>query len=405
MVLGCPHGDRSSHQPIAMHKHLKEVPQVIVNAHEKLFTPVPMGPITLKHRIVMAPMTRQRSEQPGNVPGDLQLEYYTQRATDGGLIIAEGTAVSQLGHGGYGSPGLWTDGQVSGWARITESVHAKGAFMFAQLWHAGRLAHISSTGEAPVSPSVDPDFWNNPPGQASMVSTADGMQPPSPHRALHASEIDGIIGQFVTAAENAKTAGFDGIELHGAYGYLLDEFLQDGTNKRTDDYGGSLENRFRLLGDVLAATISVWGPNRVGVRLAPGGTFHGISDSDADTTFGYAADRLNEFELAYLHIIESRIDGFTLIAEDQGAVTTRRLRQRYHGTLLATGGFEPDTAEQTLVDGEADIIGFARHFISNPDLPERIRRDYPLSDYDHDTFYTPGAKGYIDYPTYGGARA
>src|ERR1700737_4772075 len=201
MVLGCPHGDRISRQPIAMHKHLKEVPQVIVNAHEKLFTPVPMGPITLKHRIVMAPMTRQRSEQPGNVPGDLQLQDYTQRASDGGLISAGGTAVSPLGHGGYGSPGLWTDDQVSGWTHITDAVHAKGAFMFAHLWHAGRLAHISSTGEASVAPSIDPDFWCHPAGPANMVSTSTGLQPPTPHRPPQREEREDIIGQFVTPAE------------------------------------------------------------------------------------------------------------------------------------------------------------------------------------------------------------
>jgi N-ethylmaleimide reductase len=233
-----------------------------------------------------------------------------------------------------------------------------------------------------------------------MVSTVDGMQAPSPHRELHADEIEGVIDDFVTAAEHAKAAGFDGIELHGAYGYLLDQFLQDGTNKRTDRYGGSFENRFRLLAEVLEATLSVWGPNRVAVRLAPGSTFHGISDSDPDALFGYVAERLNDFPLAYLHVIESRIDGFTLIDEDRGAVTTHNLRKRYRGVLMSTGGFDPDTAEATLAGGDADVIGFARHFISNPDLPSRIRRNYPLSGYDRDTFYTFDARGYTDYPAY-----
>jgi N-ethylmaleimide reductase len=370
------------------------------NGHPILFIPIQIGPITLNHRVVMAPMTRQRSEQPGNIPGALQLEYYSQRASVGGLIIAEGTAVSALGHGGYGSPGWWTDEQVAGWAHITEAVHAKGAFIFGQLWHAGRLAHLSSTGQAPVAPSVDPEFWSNPPGPASMVSTVDGMQAPSPHRELQADEIEGVIDDFVTAAEHAKAAGFDGIELHGAYGYLLDQFLQDGTNKRTDRYGGSFENRFRLLAEVLEATLSVWGPNRVAVRLAPGSTFHGISDSDPDALFGYVAERLNDFPLAYLHVIESRIDGFTLIDEDRGAVTTHNMRKRYRGVLMSTGGFDPDTAEATLAGGDADVIGFARHFISNPDLPSRIRRNYPLSGYDRDTFYTFDARGYTDYPAY-----
>lgn len=204
------------------------------NGTKKLFTPTHIGPTTLKHRIVMAPMTRQRSHWPSNVPSDLQVEYYTQRSSEGGLIIAEGTAVSHRGHGGKGSPGLWTKDQVSGWRRVTDAVHAKGGFIFAQLWHAGRLSHVSTSGETPVAPSVDPDFWINPASPANLVSTSDGLVPPSPHRALDVAEIPGVIDEYRIAAHNAKAAGFDGVELHSAYGYLLDEFLQDISNHRTD---------------------------------------------------------------------------------------------------------------------------------------------------------------------------
>jgi len=370
------------------------------NGANKLFTPVQIGPTTLKHRVVMAPMTRQRSHWPSNVPSDLQVEYYTQRSSDGGLIIAEGTAVSHRGHGGKGSPGLWTDEQVTGWNRITEAVHAKGAYMFAQLWHAGRLSHQSTSGETPVAPSVDPDFWTNPASPANMVSTPDGLLPPSPHRALETDEIPGVIDEYRIAAHNAKVAGFDGVELHSAYGYLLDEFLQDISNHRTDRYGGSVENRARLLTEVLEATISVWGTDRVAVRIAPSNTFHAMGDSDPHALFGYVAKKLNEYGLAYLHIIEPRVHGFDLIAEGQGPVAAQELRKLFDGPIIATGAFEPDTAEKTVARGDADLIGFARWFISNPDLPKRIALNLPLNPYDRDTFYTFDARGYTDYPAY-----
>lgn len=370
------------------------------NGANRLFTPVQIGPTTLKHRVVMAPMTRQRSHWPSNVPSDLQVEYYTQRSSDGGLIIAEGTAVSHRGHGGKGSPGLWTDEQVTGWKRITEAVHAKGAYMFAQLWHAGRLSHQSTSGETPVAPSVDPDFWTNPASPANLVSTPDGLLPPSPHRALKTDEIPGVIDEYRIAARNAEAAGFDGIELHSAYGYLLDEFLQDISNHRTDRYGGSVENRARLLTEVLEATISVWGADRVAVRIAPSNTFHAMGDSDPHALFGYVAKKLNEYGLAYLHIIEPRVHGFDLIAEGQGPVAAQELRKLFDGPIIATGAFEPDTAEETIARGDADLIGFARWFISNPDLPKRIALNLPLNPYDRNTFYTFDARGYTDYPVY-----
>jgi N-ethylmaleimide reductase len=370
------------------------------NGTKKLFTPTHIGPTTLKHRIVMAPMTRQRSHWPSNVPSDLQVEYYTQRSSEGGLIIAEGTAVSHRGHGGKGSPGLWTQDQVTGWQRVTDAVHAKGGLMFAQLWHAGRLSHLSTSGETPVAPSVDPDFWTNPASPANLVSTPDGLVPPSPHRALDIAEIPGVIDEYRVAAHNAKAAGFDGVELHSAYGYLLDEFLQDISNHRTDGYGGSIENRARLLTEVLEATISVWGADRVAVRIAPSNTFHAMGDSNPHALFNHVAARLNEYGLAYLHVIEPRVRGFELIADGQGPVAAQELRKLFDGPIIATGGFEPDTAEEAIARGDADLIGFARWFISNPDLPQRIALGVPLNDYDRNTFYTFDAHGYTDYTVY-----
>ena len=289
---------------------------------------------------------------------------------------------------------------MTGWKRITEAVHAKGGYMFAQLWHAGRLSHESTSGETPVAASVDPDFWTNPASPANLVSTPEGLVPPSPHRALGMDEIPGVIDEYRIAALNAKSAGFDGVELHSAYGYLLDEFLQDISNHRTDRYGGSVENRARLLTEVLEATISVWGADRVAVRIAPSNTFHAMGDSDPHALFGYVAKKLNEYGLAYLHIIEPRVRGFDLVAEGQGPVAAQELRKLFDGPIIATGGFEPDTAEQAIAGGDADLIGFARWFISNPDLPKRIAFNLPLNPYDRNTFYTFDARGYTDYPVY-----
>lgn len=361
-----------------------------------LFTPVQVGPLTLGHRVVMAPMTRQRAEQPSAVPGDLPLRYYGQRVSEGGLIVSEAIAVSRLGHGGYGSPGLWNDDQVAGWRRITETVHAGGGTIFAQLWHTGRRSHVSTSFETPVSPSVDPRFWGNP---ANTVSTENGYASVSAHRALETHEIPAVIEEFSVAARNAAAAGFDGVELHAAYGFLLDQFLQDGSNRRTDCYGGSLDNRIRLLMEVVEAVAAVRGPDRVAVRISPSSTFNDIHDSDPHALFGHVAAALNEVGLAYLHVIEPRVSGFTLIDAQAGPVASQELRKSFAGTIIAAGGFEPDTAEAAISAGDgADLIAFARHFVSNPDLPDRIARGLPLSPYDRETFYTPlQAHGYVDY--------
>jgi N-ethylmaleimide reductase len=365
---------------------------------QNLFTPVQVGPLTLNHRVVMAPLTRSRSIQPGDIPSDLMLEYYTQRATEGGLVISEATSISIGGRGWFGAPGMYSDEQVAGWKKITSAVHLKGARMFSQLWHVGRSSHVSMTnGAAPVAPSIDPQYWldSNP-----VISTPGGWQKPSPHRALDISEIPGIVEDYRKAAERAKAAGFDGVELHAANGYLPDEFLQDGSNKRTDAYGGSIQNRSRFLLEVVGAMVSVWGGNRVAVRIGPGGTWNHMSDSNSDALFDYVAAQINRFGLAYLHIIEPRVKGNVLIVEGQEPVATERLRKIFKGRIIAAGGFEPDTAEAVVEKGDADLVAFGRHFLANPDLPKRIKLGLSLNDYDRKTFYTFDFHGYTDYPFY-----
>jgi N-ethylmaleimide reductase len=366
-------------------------------AHNKLFVPIQVGAITLKHRVVMPPLSRLRAEWPSGVPSDLNVEYYSQRASDGGLIFTEATAISPSARGYRGAPGIYSEEQVTGWRRVAEAVHAKGGYMFVQLWHAGRTTHIAVTGEEPVTASVDPTYWAAP---SILVVTPDGFSQPSPHRALEAAEIAGIIEQYRAAAVNAKKAGFDGVELMAANGHLIDQFLQDNSNKRTDRYGGTIENRARLLFEVLDALISVWTSDRVGVRIAPSGTFNGMADSDPRALFHHIAECLNDFNLAYLHVIEPRIKGGELIAKEQGPVAAQELSKVFRGSIIAAGGFEPDTAEATVANGDASLIAFGRQFIANPDLPKRIELSLPLNRYDRSTFYGFDARGYTDYPTY-----
>jgi len=363
-----------------------------------LFTPVEFGSLKLKHRVVMAPLTRSRSVQPDSVPGELMTEYYEQRASDGGFIITEATNVSLTSRGWLGSPGLYSDQQVEGWKKIVAAVHARGGHMFAQLWHTGRSSHTAMTGgEMPVSASVDPAYWQDP---SHLVSVPGGWVQPSPHRALTVAEIAGIVQDYRRAAERAMDAGFEGVELHAANGYLVDQFLQDGSNKRTDEYGGAIENRTGFLLEVVTALTSVWGADRVAVRIGPSGTWNGISDSNPQALFSYVAKRLNRFGLAYLHIIEPRVGGSELVRAGEGPIASEHLRNIFKGKLIAAGGFEPESAEEIVEKGTVDAVAFGRHFVSNPDLPRRIREGLPLSDHDRSTFYTFGAHGYTDYPAY-----
>jgi N-ethylmaleimide reductase len=359
----------------------------------KLFTPVEIGPTTLAHRVVMAPLTRLRSVIPGDVPGPLMVEYYGQRASQGGLIVSEATTISVTGRGYLGAPGLYSGAQVEGWRKVVEAVHAKGGRIFAQLWHVGRVSHVDLTGGvAPVAPSVVPF--------EGTVFTEKGWVPPSPHRALELSEIPGIIADYRKSAEHAKAAGFDGIELHAGNGYLLDQFLEDGSNRRTDSYGGSPENRARLLLEIIDAILPVWGAGRIAVRVSPGTKFLGMSDSDPAATLGYVGTRLGHYGLAYLHVIEPRIKGNQAIEEGLPPVASAQLKRVFKGNIVAAGGFEPDTAKAIVASGDADLVAFGRHFIANPDLPERIRQGLPLNPYDRATFYGGDAHGYTDYPFY-----
>ena len=368
-----------------------------------LFKPLTLGGIELSHRIIMAPLTRSRSVQPDSVPGELMREYYEQRVSEGGLIIGEATNISVTSRGWLGAPGLYSDAQVAGWKKITTAVKARGGHMVAQLWHTGRSAHTSMTGgEMPVSASVNPQYWL----QANhLVSIPGGWTQPSPHRALATPEIQAIVQDYKHAGARAMDAGFEGVELHAANGYLVDQFLQNGSNHRTDDYGGSLQNRTRFLSEIVTALISVWGPNRVGVRIGPNGTWNGISDSDPQSLFSFVAEHLNHFPLAYLSLIEPRISGSELVESTQGPVAAEWLRPIFKGRLIAAGGFEPDSAEAAVAAGTVDAVAFGRHFVSNPDLVQRIRNKLPLTPYNRDTFYTFDAVGYTDYPVYEAALA
>ncbi len=362
----------------------------------KLFTPVQLGSLTLKHRVVMAPLTRSRSQQPGGIPGDMMVRYYSDRASDGGLIIGEATNISLTARGWFGAPGLYTDQQVEGWKRVVRAIHAKKGFVFAQLWHTGRSSHFDNQdGNTPLSASVDPSYWEDP---NHLVSAPSGWVQPSPHRALDISEIPGIVEDYRKAATRAKAAGFDGVELHAGNGYLPDQFLQDGSNKRTDTYGGSIENRSRFLLEVVGAMTSVWGGDRVAVRIAPAGTWNHMNDSNPAALFTYVAAQLNRFGLAYLHIIEPRVKGNVTIDEKQGPIAAEQLRKVFQGKIIAAGGFEPDTAESAIEHGVADAVAFGRYFVANPDLPLRIKEGFALTRYDRNTFYTFDSVGYNDYP-------
>ncbi len=366
--------------------------------YSNLLSPLQVGELHLAHRVVMAPLTRMRSTQPGDVPNALNAEYYGQRATPGGLLITEATQISLQGKGYPAAPGIHSDAQIEGWKLVTEAVHAKGGFIFLQLWHVGRISHSSLHPEAglPVSSSAIA------PSDGSKTFTADFRQVPyETPRALETAELPGIVADYVGAAEHAKAAGFDGVEIHSANGYLLDQFLEDGVNQRTDAYGGSIENRARLLLEVTDAVIAVWGKGRVGVRLSPYGTFAGISDSDPVALFSYVLAQLAERGVAYAHIIEPRSSGAGAGKQtDNNAPRTSHIfRKAFSGVLISAGGYTAEGAEETIANQYADAAAFGRLFIANPDLVERFREDAALNAPDRRTFYGGTAKGYTDYPT------
>lgn len=341
----------------------------------------------------MAPLTRMRASQ-GAMPNELMEEYYGQRASKGGLIVSEATFVSAGGNGYLGAPGIYHDAQIAGWKRITDAVHAKGGHIFLQLWHVGRVSHNEHQpdGGQPVAPSAIPF--------EGVVFTSQGWVPTSPARELRENEIAALVEDYRAATRRAIAAGFDGVEIHAANGYLVDQFLQDGSNHRSDQYGGSVENRARLLLELVEAAGSVIGANRVAVRLSPSSSFGGMHDSDPQALFTYVAQELDHRNLAYLHVIEPRVQGSENdMARSQEVVAAQLIRQHYKGVLLAAGGFTPASAEEAVSAGQADLVAFGRDFIANPDLPARIRAGSPLNPYHRDTFYGGTDVGYTDYPS------
>lgn len=352
----------------------------------KLLEPYALGPLTLPNRLVMVPMTRNRAA--GTVPGEMNATYYVQRAS-AGLIVTEATQVTPLGQGYPETPGIHSEEQVAGWRRVTEAVHRAGGRIFLQLWHVGRISHSSFHGGAlPVAPSAI-----RPEGDAF---TYQGLQPYETPRALETEEIPEVIEQFRAGARNALRAGFDGVEVHGANGYLLDQFLQSGTNQRTDQYGGSVQNRVRLLRQVTEAVVEVWGADRVGVRLSPGGTFNSMSDANPVETFGHAARELNVLGLAYLHVVDT---SQTEAPEGLGGqLPSELLRPLFQGTLIVAGGYTRESGEEALREGRADLVAYGRPLLANPDLVERFEQDAELNEPDPTTFYGGGTEGYLDYP-------
>jgi N-ethylmaleimide reductase len=352
-----------------------------------LFEPYTLGSLTLSNRIVMAPLTRNRAGE-GFVPSEFAATYYSQRASTG-LLISEASQISQQGQGYQDTPGIYTQAQIDGWRKVTDAVHAKDGRIFLQLWHVGRVSHVDlqQNGAAPVAPSAlrpaTKVFVNN--------SFVDVSEP----RALDISELPGIVIDFRQAAANAIAAGFDGVEIHGANGYLLDQFVKDGANIRTDAYGGSIENRARLLLEVTAAVVNEVGAERTGIRISPVSPANGVSSSEPQAQFDYIVDQLNALGIVYLHVVEGATGGPRDIAPfDFGS-----LRQRFKNTYIANNGYDVNLATSQLNDDKADLIAFGRPFIGNPDLVERLKTAASLSAFDPATLYGGGAEGYIDYPT------
>jgi len=364
-----------------------------------LFSPLKVGPYQLKHRLAMAPLTRMRAAKPSLAPRPLNAQYYAQRTTPGGLIIAEASPVMATGFGSPGVPGIYTELQIEGWREVVDAVHAKGGTIFLQLWHVGRVSHSSFQpgGVLPVAPSAVPI----PPELKTM--TADGkVVPYETPRALETNEIPGIVAAFKQAARNAMQAGFDGVEIHGANGYLIEQFLQSRTNLRTDRYGGGIENRTRLLMEITQAAIEVWGANRVGVRLSPYGVANGSGELDPMPLYSHAIQSLNTLGLAYLHFIEPRSSGAGRAEVNHQNVPSAMVlfRPIWDGVLISAGGFTGEAADAAIAAGHANAIAFGRIFISNPDLPRRLRHGFPLTPYNRATFYGGEEKGYTDYPVY-----
>ncbi|HAX76889.1 MAG TPA: alkene reductase [Cyanobacteria bacterium UBA11372] len=357
----------------------------------KLLSPAILGDLELPNRTIMAPLTRCRAGD-GYIPQPMNAVYYAQRSS-AGLIISEATQVARNGIGYPNTPGIYTPEQIEGWKQVTDAVHDRDGRIFIQLWHAGRVAHPSllPADEVPIAPSAI--------AANCLADTAEGQQPHVTPRALALAEIPGIVEQFWQGAKNAIAAGFDGVEIHSANGYLLDQFLQDNSNQRLDSYGGSIQNRARLLLEVMQAVVEVWGQGKVGVRLSPSSYFNDMKDSNPTATFSYVADALNQFGLAYLHVIEPRIQGNVTIADDGLGLGVSFFRKLFKGAIIAAGGYSRETGEAVLQKNHADFVAYGRLFLANPDLPKRFALNAPLNRYDRATFYSSGERGYTDYPS------
>ena len=349
-----------------------------------LHSPIKFGVITAPNRIFMAPLTRCRADA-DHVPTAIMAEYYAQRAS-AGLIIAEATMAIEGNSSFWMEPGIYSEAQVAGWKKVTDAVHAKGGRIFLQIWHGGRACHpLLNNGAQPVAPSAIPITGDE-------VHTPEGKKPYVLPRELRDDELPGIVAGFRKAAENAKAAGFDGVEVHGANGYLLDEFLRDGANKRSGPYGGPIENRALLLCEVIEAVCEVWGSDRVGVRLSPLNSYNSMIDSDPVKLVSTVAQMLNRYQLAYLHVMRG-----DFLQQQKGDVLTPA-RANFKGTLITNMGYGADEAQKVIAEGQVDAVAFGAPFLANPDLPERFRRGAPLNAANPATFYSPGPVGYIDYP-------
>lgn len=349
-----------------------------------LFTPLQAGSTTLPNRILLAPLTRTRADA-GHMPNDLMVEYYSQRAS-GGLLITECTMVAPNTSAFINDPGIYNEAQIAAWKKVTQAVHAKGGRIFMQIWHAGRAAHPDiNGGVATVSSSAT--------AIEGEIHTPNGKVPHAVPHALTEAEIPAIVAAYAQGAKNAIAAGFDGVEVHGANGYLIDQFLRDTPNQRTDGYGGTLEKRARFLFEVLDAVTAAIGADKVGLRLSPLNSYNSMKDSDPVAWITYLADKLNAYKLAYLHVMRADFYGA------QKADVMTPAREKYKGVLVGNMGYTPDEAEAAIAAGKLDAVAFGTAFLANPDLPARIKAKAPLNAPDANTFYTPGAKGYTDYPT------
>jgi len=351
-----------------------------------------LGDLNLQNRVIMAPMTRSRAENDANAPTSMHATYYTQRA-GAGLIITEGSQVSPRAVGYINTAGIHTPEQVEGWKKVTESVHEEGGKIFIQLWHVGRISHPKfHNGEKPLAPSaINPN---------ADVFTPDGEEKTVDPKAMSLQEIQETVQEFKTAAQNAKDAGFDGVEIHSSNGYLIHQFFNKNANQRNDDYGGSIPNRARFFFEVLDAITEVWPENRIGCRFNPSlhKIFGIVASEESIETFDYIINKLNSYDLAYVHLSEP----FNDVSDVPYLITdiAKHYRKIYKGTLMINAGFDRESGNKVIEEGDADLVSYAKWYISNPDLAERFANNWPLAEYNEDTFYTPGKEGYIDYPTY-----